>query len=325
MNNKILAGIFFWTCVLICLFPFVQKQEIQVQPPAIEQQLEPAPRFVPPPPQFTPPRITEQDAEASITLAELRQTVYHLASDQMQGRLTGTPEIDAAADYLEKQLQSFGLSTEQHRFRLNGKETQNVYGWIEGSQDKNKVIIVGAHYDHLGPGYPGADDNASGTAGVLALAKAFAMIKDQVPYTLVFQFYSAEEYGLHGSRFYTNYPRFPRDNPNLESHLIMYNLDMIGFLKGRNPQSCFFKGMSNGASDHAPFHQAGIPAYFIHTGTQTGTYHTPRDRPETLDYQGMETLVKYVFQVISSKLHENRPTPKVAFNHSGSEFFKIAA
>jgi Zn-dependent M28 family amino/carboxypeptidase len=332
MNNKILAGIFFWTSVLICIFPFVQKHEIQVQPPAIERHLEPRPRFVPPIRKPEPPPITPSDAVATITQADLRKTVFYLASDQMQGRLTGTPEINAAADYLEKALRSYGLLTEKHRFKINNNETQNVYGWIEGKKDKNKVIVVGAHYDHLGRGNPGADDNASGTAGVLALAKAFGMLKEQVPYTLVFQFYSAEEYGLHGSKFYTMYPRFPRDNPNLKSHVAMYNLDMIGFLKGRDPAACIFQGMSNGASDHAPFYQAGIPAWFVHTGTSTGTYHTPRDRPETLDYPGMEEIVRHMFGVIWNKMGENFTVkyrlPKMAsveVNHGGSEFLRIVA
>jgi len=310
--------------------------EAPVPPPVVEpEQVE----------VVLPPIVhTYKDALASITLKELKEDLEYLASDELEGRMSGKKGNVTAAAFIRDQYESFGLETMYDKFgirRLNpgphreygDNFTQNVYAWIPGNDPdlKDEIVVIGAHMDHIGYGpsmsrsrrrliHPGADDNASGTVALLQLAEAFSMIKDKVKRTVVFQSYSAEEMGLLGARHYCNNPVFPLDNPDIRKHVFMLNMDMIGYLdKGTytaawngnssidvmqyiaelNSDYPFAKNITRhrgGGSDHAPFYNKRIPVAFLHTGGHP-YYHTPSDTADRINYEGLELVSKYAFEL----------------------------
>jgi len=172
----------------------------------------------------------------------MKNYITYLSSDQMKGRKTPSPQLDKAAKYIAFEFKSFGLETVKGSYyqkvkRGEGKSAlifNNVIGFIEGSDEKLKkeVIIIGAHYDHLGVDkyasakqdsiYNGADDNASGTAGLMLIAKAFASQEIKPKRSLLFIAFGGEEQGGVGSGFYCENPLFP-----LNKTVAMFNLDMI--------------------------------------------------------------------------------------------------
>lgn len=268
--------------------------------------------------------FTIEHAIESITKEELKEHVFFLADDALEGRQSGEPGCDKARDYIKQQFENFGLPTELDEFRVSRGDgsAENVYAWIEGSEKPNEIIIIGAHYDHIGKGrmgvYNGADDNASGTSAVLEMAEALAMIKDECKRTIVFQCYAGEELGMVGSNHYCESPTFPKSGPSLQSHIFMENLDMIGYLGSRtstdvgpvdpliqelNSKYPFAKrvtrsGRSGGASDHVPFSRRGVPSVFIHTGTGPSPYHKVTDDADKLNYDGMESISKYGLELV---------------------------
>ena len=189
--------------------------------------------------------------------------------------------------------------------------SQNVLGMIPGTQYPDSVIVFTAHYDHLGMMgdviIPGANDNASGTAMMLDLARYYA---DHPPaWTVVFMAFTAEEAGLIGSRHYVKAPWFP-----LERIVSLVNLDMVGtgsegitVVNGSVHPTHFAKLDSiNRAdsllaevrirgespnSDHHPFHAVGVRAFFIYTmGPEHREYHNIYDRAEALSWAGYDGL-----------------------------------
>jgi len=218
--------------------------------------------------------------------------------------------------------------------------TMNVIGYLPGNDPalKNKVIVLGAHLDHLGYGgpgsgsltpdttaiHPGADDNASGAAGLLELAEAFSAERRSLSRGLVFIFFSGEEVGTLGSTFYVNNPRFP-----LDATTAMVNMDMIGRLENRaltvygtgtsplwndllakyNADSSFTLKLipdGFGPSDHAQFYGKDIPVLFFFTGTHND-YHKPSDTWDRINYPGEEKVVRYVGTIVRDIA--NRPDP----------------
>jgi acetylornithine deacetylase/succinyl-diaminopimelate desuccinylase-like protein len=191
-----------------------------------------------------------EKAKAVLTVDLLKKHAFYLASDELEGRCAGYPGCDKAAAYIAEAFQKAGLKPAgdaggwYQKFRLMGRDTQNVIGTIEGTDPelKHEVVVIGAHYDHVGTSqtrdfgrmggggddniWNGADDNGSGTTCVIALAQAFGQSGLAARRTIVFICFSGEEAGLVGSRYYTNHPLVP-----LEKHAFMLNLDMVG----RNP------------------------------------------------------------------------------------------
>ena len=197
------------------------------------------------------------------------------------------------------------------------ERADNVVAVLAG-RDSNRPgenIVIGAHYDHLGFGHfgardgnaagtihPGADDNASGTAVLLELARRFSQLSVKPARTIIFVAFSAEELGLHGSR------RFVERNGLIASTKAMLNLDMVGRLRadrltvfGTRSGSSFSQivlaaaqqqGLSVnesddvGRSDHLTFYNKKIPVLHFFTGTHED-YHRATDTPEKLNYQGM--------------------------------------
>lgn len=271
------------------------------------------------------PEYTFEDAIKSVTSQELKDHVAYLASDQLQGRMSGTSGCDAARDYLKKELESYGYEVILDEFRVSRGDgtAENVYAWLDGTETPGEVVVVGAHYDHIGTSragvFCGADDNASGTAAVLEMAEAIAKLKGKNNRTIVFQLYAGQELGLVGSYHYCESPLFPRDAPSLSKHVFMENLDMIGYakfsgsvadiatpidaelaaLKQKYPfaSQVTSYGTSGGASDHAPFARRQVPSVFLHTGTNQH-YHRTTDTAEKLNYDGMEGITQFGLELL---------------------------
>ena len=215
------------------------------------------------------PEYTVDDAVKSITRDVLKKDLYHLASEELEGRMSGKKGNVVAAKYIKDKYESFGLEAMYDRFKIRRMNsgphnergddfTQNIYAWIEGNDPilKNEIVVIGSHMDHIGYGpsmsrwgggkiHPGADDNASGTVALMEIAEAFSMLKDKVKRTVVFQSYSAEEMGLIGSRYYCTNPKFPQGNPSIQSHVFMLNMDMIGWLRQGAFATAFYEGTSS--------------------------------------------------------------------------------
>lgn len=187
--------------------------------------------------------------------------------------------------------------------QLTNYRTQNVIGYIPGKVYADSFVVFGAHYDHLGvmgtkAYFPGANDNASGTAMLLDLAAHYSNPENQPDYSMAFIFFSGEEAGLAGSDYYTQHPLFP-----LKNIKFMLNLDMVGTgsegikvvngsifkpefgkLKTLNEKGGYLKTVSERGeaanSDHYYFYKQGVKSFFIYTlGSEYKEYHTVNDKP----------------------------------------------
>lgn len=279
-----------------------------------------------------PQTFSFDEALASINVDEIKANLEFLTSDECNGRMSGEKGNEIACEYIKKQYESYGLPTKLQEFGIShgSRKTNNVIAWIDGNDPtlKDEIVVIGAHYDHIGTGNGlsnggrggicrGADDNGSGTVGLLAIAKAFSMVKDQVQRTIVFISFSGEELGLVGSRYYCKNPLFPESNPSIKKHILMFNMDMIGYLeKGETnvrlekPNSkeifdslCgkypFAKGITDfrggGGSDYAPFRDSGVPIVSLFTG-MTRVYHTPADTIDKCNLPGIQKVACYCFE-----------------------------
>jgi Zn-dependent M28 family amino/carboxypeptidase len=205
----------------------------------------------------------------------------------------------------------------------------NVIGILPGTDPAlaSEAVVVGAHYDHLGRAdgvvYPGADDNGSGTAVVLGLARAFAAAGG-AGRTLVFAFFGAEELGLIGSRHYVRRPAVPLDRT-----VAMVNFDMVGRLQGRplnvaggdsgsrlralvvdaaraDAVTIDVNGTPYGPSDHSRFYAAGVPVLFFYTGSHSD-YHRPSDTADKIDAAGMARVADIGARVVDRLATESPP------------------
>jgi Zn-dependent M28 family amino/carboxypeptidase len=238
----------------------------------------------------------------AIDRAVLLRDLQVLSADDMQGRLVGTPGSAKARAYIIERLIASGVvpigTSYEAPFEFTSGGTQtprrgvNVVGWIPGARQTNRFIVVSAHYDHLGVRggqiFNGADDNASGTAAIISIAKYFSTRRPQ--HTIIFAAFDAEEGGLRGSRAFVAKPPVP-----LETIVVNVNIDMVGrdvnnklyaagsflnpFLKpylqrvAAVPPVTLLLGHddpNNRAlddwtrdSDHWSFQQAGVPALYI--------------------------------------------------------------
>jgi aminopeptidase YwaD len=205
---------------------------------------------------------------------------------------------------------------------------RNVIGFIPGTdpQLRDEVIVIGAHYDHLGYGevgslapepgdiHPGADDNASGTAAIMELARLLAQNRDRLKRSVLVIAFSAEEEGLLGAEHFLQNPTIPRENI-----VAMLNFDMVGrmsnnrvsvsgvgtaaewegILKAANTESLNLQlGQSaSGGSDHMPFMRREIPVLFFFTGMHPD-YHRPSDTWEKINYEGQAQIVALAERVV---------------------------
>jgi hypothetical protein len=354
MKNKQIRTIALSTLMVFLAFctykSFEKKQKpivIPVPPVQIQLEVKPVP--------ILEKKYSFEEACNQINGQEIKKDLEYLASDELEGRMSGKKGNVVAAAFIKNRCESYGLKTMYDRFSIRQLNpgpknetgdnfTQNIYAWIEGTEVKDEIIVIGAHMDHIGYGpsmsrarnriqiHNGADDNASGTTALLQIAKAFSLVKDKVKRTVVFQFYSAEEMGLIGSRFYCSNPKFPIDQPDIKKHIAMINMDMVGYLK----KGVFFTGFNSGessldlqrminsldskysfakqissrgsgGSDHASFYNKHVPVVFLHTGLHP-YYHTPEDDADKINYVGLEQIAKYAFE-LACAIDQNNTRP----------------
>ncbi|MDA7978278.1 MAG: M28 family peptidase [Pirellulales bacterium] len=239
----------------------------------------------------------------------------------------GKPSLEASETKIDETLSpnSFVLEESNISGEVSVKreiyDVKNVVGVLPATEDgplAKETLIIGAHYDHLGYGrgatsgrateiHNGADDNGSGTTGVLELARRFSQMKTRRR-RVVFILFSAEERGLIGSAFHANNPLFP-----LEDTIAMMNLDMIGRLRenqltirGTGTAKEFDELIDElnatyrfeinkdpagqGPSDHASFYRKDMPVLDMFTNTHDD-YHRPTDEPDTVNVDGMLRIV----------------------------------
>lgn len=268
----------------------------------------------------------------SIKAEELSEYVGRLADDAMEGREAGTRGGRAAGDYLAGQYAAIhlpGAGTDGGYFQPFMPNFRNVLAILRGSdpQLRDQVIVVGAHYDHVGYGgrglslgpygyiHPGADDNASGSSAVLELAKALTILSPPPKRSILLAAWDAEEKGLLGSKHWVAHPTVP-----LEHVVAVLNLDMIGRLRDEHlimfgsrsgygwrrlisleNNDCGlrldFSWSLKPNADHYPFFERDIPVLMLHTGVH-GQYHRPSDTAKLINSPGMTQVTRLLFGVV---------------------------
>tara|TARA_Y100001935_G_scaffold223573_1_gene199238 strand:- start:171477 stop:172718 length:1242 start_codon:yes stop_codon:yes gene_type:complete len=289
----------------------------------------------------------ESTLTPEITGADITEYITYLASDSLKGREAGTADEAVAGNYIADLFRDFGLepagddNTYLQEFTINTAKlnnphatdesegekriAKNVVGLLQGTGTSDEFIIIGAHYDHLGMGsfgslysgdpriHNGADDNASGTAGLLELAHYFS--KNRPETDILFLAFSGEEMGLLGSAHYVEEPTVDLDNA-----LAMINMDMIGRLKEKliifgigtaddwetivtdaNTDSLTIDLVPDGtgASDHTSFYYKNIPVLHYFTDTHAD-YHRPSDDVQYINADGEAEVLNHLVRVVNT-------------------------
>jgi len=277
---------------------------------------------------------------------DLKEHLFLLSSDILEGRKTGEKRQKMAVNYFTAYYQHLKLIApelhpgytqnipqEYFEGRSDGP-SQNILAYIEGSEFPNEVIVISAHYDHLGMKgeevYNGADDNASGSSAVMELAQSFQMAKKQVngpKRSILFLHLTGEEIGLFGSKFYIEHPVF-----SLDSTVVDLNIDMVGrvdkkhtgnkdyiYLIGSDRLSQDLHNISQETnktytqlkldytynnekdpnnyyqrSDHYNFAKNNIPVIFYFNGTHED-YHRTTDTADKIDFELLALRTRLVF------------------------------
>lgn len=294
----------------------------------------------------------------------LKKHIYTLASDKYEGRRTGEVGQKDAANYIVEHYKNLKIgypkgatsyfqyvpaSFMNSNYGTVLKDSENVWAYIEGSDQSDEVLVISAHYDHMGimneQTYYGADDNASGTATVMEIARLFqdAITRGQKPKrSILFLHVTGEEFGLHGSRYYVENPILP-----LQNTIANLNIDMVGrrsyeykgnkdyiFLIGSDKLSTDLHNISEAVntktvqldldytyndpnhperiyyrSDHYNFVKNGIPAIFYYNGPHED-YHQPTDTPDKIDYELLQKRAQLIFNT-AWDLVNRKEKPKV--------------
>jgi len=277
----------------------------------------------------------------------VKKHLYTLASDEMEGRRSGTKGIEKAAQYIENEFKRIGLTnfegldsyrqtfTFTNRRSKKEIESANIIGVLEGKSKKDEYVIISAHYDHLGIGKPiegdsiynGANDDASGVTGVLALADYFKKVGNER--TIVFAAFTAEEMGLIGSTHFGK-------GIDANKFVAGINLEMIGKTPSFGPNTAWLTGFERSdfgkivqknlecsgyqlfpdpyknfnlffRSDNASLARLGVPS---HTFSTTAIdvdkdYHKVTDEAETLNMtvitQTIQAVAKGTKSIIDGK------------------------
>ncbi len=286
-----------------------------------------------------PENETIRAAVESISSQDLSEIVRTIAHDSMRGRGSRSPELEQTARYIAARFESFGLEAAGEDgylqyFPLPGPpettdQALNTIGLLRGSDPalRDEYVVITAHMDHLGTRFPingdsiynGADDNASGTAGIVELAEAFSMLNLRPRRSILFIAFGAEELGLIGSRYYTDHPTFPlsRTVANLNLDMIGRNwADTVAALRSSQDMGELAEGVAAQhpelgmrvvddqwpgqnlirRSDQWNFMTHGVPALFFHSGPHPD-YHFPSDHADLLDYLKTERIVQLVFYI----------------------------
>lgn len=305
----------------------------------------------------------------SITAEDLKTHLYIVASDEMQGRETGSAGQKKAGEYLISQYKTNTVSFPKGATDFyqkvpasflnairnqNLKDSENIWAYIEGSEKPNEVIVISAHYDHIGiengEVYNGADDDGSGTVALLEIAQAFSKAKKEgfgPKRSILFLHVTGEEHGLLGSSFYTENPLFP-----LANTITNINIDMIGrhdefhndssnyvyiigsdFLStdlfticenvNKNYVNLFLDYKFNAKtdpnrfyyrSDHYNFAKNGIPSVFLFTGVHAD-YHKATDEVDKIEFDALAKRTQLAFTIAWELANrENRPVVDKSVN-----------
>lgn len=288
--------------------------------------------------------LTANQLCAQVDEKRIRAHITYLAADSLEGRAPGTRGEELAIRYIEKAFtqcrlkplgskgfqQVFDYTERGHVHQKDGngisRTGKNVIGFLDNQAEK--TLVIGAHFDHLGHEdgrgsslaadpkgqiHNGADDNASGVAGLLELARIFSQNKEKVNF--LFMAFSAEEAGLIGSKHWLDHPTLP-----LEKIPAMINMDMIGRLRDSS-NSLIVGGVGTsplwipmlekinpgfmlkydtagmGPSDHASFYLKDKPVLHFFSGTHSD-YHKPSDDVEKINFKGEVKILDYIVKVV---------------------------
>ena len=295
----------------------------------------------------------------SITPAELSKHLYIVADDNMEGRNTGEPGQKRAGEYLINEYKKNGISFPpgatnfyqkvpsefmKRGFAPKLNDSENIWAFIEGTEKPQEIIVISAHYDHVGMKngevFNGADDDGSGTVALLEIAQAFKKAKNKgngPTRSILFLHVTGEEHGLHGSRCYSENPLFP-----IENTVVDINIDMIGRRDTLHPKTNNYVYVIGSdrlsselhtineevnakytqleldykyndrkdperiyfRSDHYNFAKKGIPAIFFFNGIHAD-YHQSSDTPDKIEYDALAKRTQLAF-VLAWEL-ANRP------------------
>jgi len=287
----------------------------------------------------------------SITSEELKTHLTIVASDEMEGRETGSPGQKKAGRYLISQYEKNGVSFPKgakdyyqpipaaylnKEYNENLPDSENIWAFIEGSEHPEEVIVVSAHYDHIGINkgeiYNGADDDGSGTVGLLEIAQAFQMAKNEgrgAKRSILILHVTGEEHGLHGSRFYSENPLF-----QLKNTVAVVNSDMMGrrddlhkntndyvYVIGSDYLSTDLYNICEEVnknynitkldykfndrkdpnrfyyrSDHYNFAKNGIPSVFLFNGVHAD-YHQASDEVDKIEFDALTKRTQLAFAI----------------------------
>lgn len=283
----------------------------------------------------------------NISLEELKTNLYVIAADDMEGRDTGSAGQKKAGVYMIEQYKKNGIgfpaalgsyyqkvpSETMKKYGEALPDSENIMAYIEGSEKPNEVIVISAHYDHVGTKngvvFNGADDDGSGTVAVMEIAKAFQQAKKNgygPKRSILFLHVTGEEHGLFGSEFYSDNPVFPLANTVAD-----LNIDMIGrddpenrgkqyvYVIGSEMLSTELKKINEIAnqksvnlelnykyddpkdpqrlyyrSDHYNFAKYNIPVAFFFDGIHED-YHKSTDDADKIDYPLLQKRTQLVF------------------------------
>ncbi len=283
----------------------------------------------------------------TITEADLKRHLYIIASNEMEGRETGSEGQKKAGRYMIAEYRKMGVAHPEvltdyyqkvpkealnsRRSKLN--DSENILAFIKGSEKPEEIIVISAHYDHVGMKngqiYNGADDDGTGTVALMEIAEAFkkAQKMGKSPKrSVLFLHVTGEEHGLLGSKYYADNPVYP-----LANTVVNLNIDMIGrsdaenegkdyvYVIGSEMLSSELKVINEAAnnatqklelnykyddpndpqrlyyrSDHYNFAKNGIPVAFFFDGIHAD-YHQPTDDPEKIDYRLLRKRTQLVY------------------------------
>jgi len=283
---------------------------------------------------------------SQINSDDLKEHLYLLSSDILEGRKTGEKRQEMAVNYFTAYYEHIGLSApykypdytqripQEYFENKSDGPSENVLAYVEGSEFPNEVVVISAHYDHLGMKgdevYNGADDNASGSSALMELAQSFQLAKKQgkgPKRSILFLHLTGEEIGLYGSKFYIENPIF-----SLDSTIVDLNIDMVGrvdaehfdnkeyiYLIGSNRLSQDLHKLSEKTnkkythlkldytfnelddpynyykrSDHYNFAKENIPVIFYFNGSHAD-YHRTTDTADKIDFELLALRTKLVF------------------------------
>jgi hypothetical protein len=299
---------------------------------------------------FIQPDFYKHDRKPVVASEVLKEWVFYLASDDMRGRSNGSPEMKTAACWIAENFKESGLKSfnrnnnfiQEYNFSYQDREIheRNVIGYIEGSDPilKDEYIIVSSHFDHIGVKngsvgdsiFNGADDNASGTATLMAIARSIMYSGARPSRTIIFAAFSGEEYGMKGSRYFVKHSPVP-----YEKIKVNLNFEMTGHSKHLGKRRFYMTGCSKSnldeiisrynentgfrlidtiplaeiyftASDNISFSRIavrngkvmGIPSGTFATAVLPEYLHMPSDEAGSFDFDHMAEFVNHFSKLI---------------------------